>query len=331
MVRVLGIGPSRWAHPWHLETDDKRHGLDVYPDDPRGVFEIDLREESVRAEYRALGLTEVEERYEATPFGVSFRYSAELCRGGDIGPKREGVTRIVTVGDSFTEGQGVPEASTFSAVLDELGGPSREVLNCGRRGYDVSDVAGFFERQLVLEPDLVVYAYTLNDPEQSEAFAARQTFLDDWILDRRRMFTDGAGELPFWRPRLWTLLTDRIEGAKVADETTRWYQEMVQEPNAAGWLETQRLIEGMHETMQARGGRLLVAVQPLFVNLDGDYPFESVHQTVTEALRDRGVWVVDLLDAFRDMDATVLWVHPADRHPNEYAHRMIAEAIDDAL
>lgn len=329
VVRVAGLGPSRWAHPWHLETEDKRRGLDVYPDDPRDAFEVDLRDEAVRSEIAAY-LPEVEERWRETPHGVRFRYSAELCRGGDIGPKRDGVTRIVAIGDSFTEGQGVPEERTWAAQLgarDE----AREVLNCGRRGYDFPEIHEFFERQLALEPDVVVYAYTLNDPAQSETFHARQAFLDDWILDRRRMFTEGAGQLSFWEPRLWVLLSDRLEGARVAEDTTRWYREMVGPENGEGWDATVDHIAAMHEAMEARGGRFVVAIWPLFVDLDGDYPFEEVHATVQAALRERGVEVVDSWPRFRGSHAPDLWVHAADRHPNGDAHAIFAELVHGAL
>jgi len=53
VVRFADLGPSRWAHPWHLETEDKRAGLDVYPDNPHGAFEIDLRDAEVRAHENA--------------------------------------------------------------------------------------------------------------------------------------------------------------------------------------------------------------------------------------------------------------------------------------
>src|SRR5690606_6073328 len=89
-------------------------------------------------------------------------------------------------------------------------------------------------RRLALEPDLVVYAMVLNDPQQSEAFHARQAYIDDWILDRRRMVTGGDGSPDPWTPRLFSVLSDRIEGMRVGAATTRWYQEMVEAPNARG-------------------------------------------------------------------------------------------------
>ena len=330
VVRVADLGPSRFAQPRHLETEDKRRGLDLYPDDPRDAFDLDLRDSSARQEYASLGL-HVDDYFQTTPHGVDLRYSAELCRGGDIGAKTDGVPRIVVVGDSFAEGQGVREEETSSAHLQRLLGDGYEVINCGRRGFDVSDVREFLARRSSLEPDVLIYAYTLNDPEQSEAFAAQQTYLDDWILDRRRMVSEGHGGLSPFESHLWAAVVDRSETASVGRATTQWYQQMVEEPNAEGWQESIEHVLAMKDATAERGARFIVVVQPLLVELDGDYPFEIVHTRVVSDLSERGVEVRDALPAFRGMDAPTLWVHPSDRHPNGAAHRIIAEVFEQAI
>lgn len=326
-LRVLDIGPTRWAHPWHLESADKLHGVDVYPDDPRGYFEVDIREESVASQLIADGVPEVRERAEATPHGVLFRYSTELCRGPAIAPK-DG-RRIVAIGDSFTEGQGVREDDTWAEQLEAL--HDTEVINCGRRGFDFPDLHEFFERQLPLDPDVVVFAMTLNDAQQSESFHDQQDFLNDWILDRRRMFMDSPKHRPFWKSRIWAFVEERSEARRVGEETTRWYRDMYGEPNAEGWQATIDHVVAMHETMEERGGTFLVAIWPLFVGLEAEYPFEDVHGRIRDGFRARGVRVVDGLDAFRGETSAELWVHPADRHPNERAHAIFARVIHEAL
>jgi hypothetical protein len=325
-LRLLGIAPDRYAHPWHLETADKRHGLDLYPDDPRGYFDVDLREEATRALYREQGLGEVDAHYEQTPFGVSFVYSAELCRGGDIPARDPSRARVVVIGDSFTEGQGVREEDTFVAQLrGEI--PEAELLNCGRRGYDFPRIREWLDLKLALEPDVVVYAMVLNDPEMSEAFHARQAYLDDWILDRRRMITEESRPPSPWEPRLFTLVNDRLEGARVGAETMRWYQDMVGPPNQEGWDRTLADLEAMDASARAHGARLVVVLWPLMMQLDDAYPFEATHATIVSALEARHIQVQDTLRAFRGQDPRELWVHAADHHPNERAHRIFANAV----
>ncbi len=106
---------------------------------------------------------------------------------------------------------------------------------------------------------------------------------------------------------------------------------MVAESNADGWRRTLEHMVAMNDEVRAQDGRFLVVIQPLLVRLDSDYPFAEVHEVTAEALRSRGVEVVDTLPDFRGWDAAALWVHPSDRHPNARAHTILAEAIDEAI
>ena len=328
-VRVGGLAPMQFAQTRHLETDDKRAALDLYPSDERGAFDVDLRDDGALAEFQSLGL-DVSEYAQHTPYGIALRYSAELCRGGDV-PSKGARTRILIVGDSFAEGQGVRENETSAAQLQARLGERYEVLNCGRRGYDVSDVADFLRRHIeTFDPDVVLYAYTLNDPEQSEAFAAQQTFLDDWILARRQMVSEGPGGLPFFQSHLLAALKDRLESASVGEATTTWYRDMVMEPNAQGWTRSLEIFDGMKALASSLGADFEVVVQPLLVDLD-DYPFEAVHAKVLRDLEERGVSATDAFPNFDGRDAPSLWVHACDRHPNATAQGLIAESMARAL
>lgn len=325
VLRLLDVRPDRYPQTARFETEDKRVGLDLYPDDPRGAFPVDLRDPAERARWVAR-FGALADRWARTPHGVPFRYSEELCRG-EVPPPSER-PRVVVIGDSFAEGQGVVEEETFAARLDDA--LDADVINCARRGYDFPTLRTWFEARLSLEPDVALYAMVLNDPQRSEAFQARQRYIDDWIVDRRRMFSQGDGSPPPWEPRFFSLVADRVEGLRVQSETTRWYREMVGPENAEGWAATLDHVEAMDAAMTARGGRLVVALWPLMVDLEG-YPFEATHARIVEGLAARGVSVIDTLDAFRGEDAAALWVHPADRHPNGRAHAIFADAIRPAL
>lgn len=327
-LRGLGVAPERFAMPRSLESADKRVALDLYPDDPRGYFPVDLRDPQERRRFRAQGLAELDARWERTPHGVPLAFTEELCRERAVAPPAPATRRVVAIGDSFTEGQGVRAEDTFAARLDRRFAEQADVVNCGRRGYDFPDLRALFTRHLALDPDVVLYAMVLNDPQQSDAFHARQRYVDDWILDRRRMVSGGDGAPDPWTPRLFSVLADRIEGMRVGAATTRWYREMVQAPNAAGWEATLEHVSAMDAAMRARGGVLVVALWPLLVKLDGDYPFEATHRTIRDALERRSIRFHDTLEAFRGRHPEALWVHPSDRHPNERAHAIFAEDVE---
>jgi len=173
--------------------------------------------------------------------------------------------------------------------------------------------------------DVMLYAMVLNDPVQSPAFRARQSFLNDWILDRRRMLgDDDAGGVSFWDSRLRLLAEERIDALRVGQATTRWYLDMVGEPNREGWDATVAHLRRMNERMRARGGRFLVALLPLLVGIEGRYPFEAPAAAVRRACEAIGIPFHDLLGAVRGRPSASLWVHAVDMHPNAAAHGLFA-------
>ncbi len=312
----------------HIESADKRVGLDLYPSNPRGYFQMDARQPSTLAAWRGRAGRDFESRVARAPYAVPFQYTADLCRGQAIPPKVPGRKRILVIGDSFTEGQGVLEADTFVARLARRF-PYADFINCGRRGYDFPELASWFDRHMELEPDVVLYAMVLNDPQQSAAFHARQRYIDDWIVDRRRMVSEGSGAPPFWHSHLWLALQDRMESRRVGMATTAWYRAMTGDQNRDGWNATLAHIQHMDQVMRARGGSFAVALWPLVVDLEQHYPFEVTHQTISSALTDRQIQFHDTLAAFRGQSTENLWVHPVDHHPNEQAHAIFARDVAD--
>jgi hypothetical protein len=331
-LRVAGYAPSAYEHTNRIAGPGRSVLLDCYPTNPRGYFDVDLRDRATFERYRALGLSRIDEAARKTPFAVERRYSTQQFRGPEIGPHRPGVVRVGVIGDSFTEGMGVKEADTYPRVLQRLldtAAPGRfEVLNLGRRGYDFPALHDLFLAALAFDPDVVVYGMVLNDAERTEEFQSRQAYLNDWILDRGRMFRDGReAQLRPSSSRLFAFVHDRLDSYRVGRDTTRWYRDMYGPANEAGWERTQGHLRDMNQRMKARGGALLVASWPLLVGLEGRYPFGDVTETIRRFLLEAGIPHHDLLPALRGHDSASLWVHPVDHHPNEVAHRLAAESL----
>jgi hypothetical protein len=152
--------------------------LDCYPSNPRGYFDIDLRLPQNDARYRHLAPHRFDAIRQYHPWAVASRYNALRFRDAPLGPKPVGVKRVVMLGDSFTEGQGVKQGETTVRVLERLLAqrePGRyEVRSCARRGADFPELFEIFEEILPYEPDLVVYALVLNDAVEPPEFRARQ-------------------------------------------------------------------------------------------------------------------------------------------------------------
>ena len=147
------------------------------------------------------------------------------------------------------------------------------------------------------------------------------------VLDRGRLPDEDAAPPGLFRPRTFDLVRDRVTAWRVGRETTRWYLDMWGEGNRSGWRRTQELIRDMDRRSNRRGARFAVAIWPLFVGLEGPYPFSAAHRTIEQFCLGAGIPVLDLLSVFGGRRSSELWVHPVDRHPNEVAHRLAAEAL----
>jgi lysophospholipase L1-like esterase len=323
MDAALGVASAAHALPAHLSNRRVSLALDCYPSNPRGYFDVDLRDRDQRRSYEARAVRDVDEVWSRAPFAVELRFNSLQFRDAEFGPRRPGVRRVAVLGDSFTEGQGVKEADTYPRRLEALlnaAGPGRwEVLNWGRRGADFPRLHDTFEQLLEYDPDVVVYGMFLNDAEQSDAFRARHAFVNEWMHGRpqARMAVDG-GVLDF--------MFHRVQRLRLERETLRWYLEMYAEPNREGWERTRAHLRDMDRRMRERGGRFMVADWPVLVATDGG-PLAPVHDAIARACAASAIPRHDLRPALAGAPPASLWVHPLDHHPNELAHRRAAESL----
>jgi hypothetical protein len=329
-LRVLDYRPERFRNTGRVVDPKWRALLDCYPTNPRGYFDIDLRDEATRLRYRSMAPHRLDAVARRAPWAVEFRYNRLRFRDVELGDKPEDVRRVIVLGDSFTEGQGVKEPDTYARRLEGLlnaAGRGRwEVRNAGRRATDFPELYAAFDQVLPFEADVIVFGMVLNDADRSERFQARQTYVNDWILDRGRILDADAPEPGGFESRLASLVSDRVEAYRTSRETLRWYREMYAEPNREGWARTQEYLREMNRRTRAAGGRFLVATWPLLVGLDR-YAFADVHETIARFCLGAGIPHHDLLPVLRGRPTSDLWVHPVDMHPNEVAHRLAAESL----
>ncbi len=333
-LRLAGYTPERFRNTARVVDPRWRALLDCYPTNPRGYFDIDLRDPATRERYRWMAPHRLDAVAARAPWAVEFRYNRLRFRDVELGGKPPGVTRVMVLGDSFTEGQGVKEPDTYPRVLEGLlnaSGTGRwEVRNCGRRAADFPELYSAFEEILPYEPDVVIYAMVLNDGDRSPEFQARQTYVNDWILDRERIQEGEPAAPRLFDSRLSGLLRDRVRAFRIGRETESWYRDMYATPNAAGWERTQGYMREMNRRTRERGGRFLVASWPILVSLDR-YPFAEADEAIARFCVAAGIERIDLRPALAGRPTESLWVHPVDRHPNELAHRLAAQALVPAV
>jgi hypothetical protein len=333
-LRLLGYVPKLYRSPARIYGSKHLVLLDCFPTNPRGYFDIDLRDPAVRTHYKEMGFHRIDAVWARAPYAVEYRLNSRHFRDAEVGPKRPGVRRVVVLGDSFTEGQGVKEADTYprrlEALLDAQEPGHWEVRNCARRATDFPALFELFDEALREDPDILVYGMVLNDAERSTGFEARQSDLNDWITDQARR-VGSPRSFGFLRPRLVALVQERVQSYRVSRDSTRWYRDLYGEANREGFELTKNHILDMQRRMRERGGTLMVLLWPLLVGLEGGYPFEQVHASLDDFLLKSGIPHRDLLPVLRGRRSESLWVYPVDMHPNEIADRLAAETLAPAV
>ncbi|HVJ83517.1 MAG TPA: SGNH/GDSL hydrolase family protein [Planctomycetia bacterium] len=271
--------------------------------------------------------------------------------------KAEGKRTILCIGDSFTWGLGVKIVDAYPYVLGELLAKASAkpvaVSNAGQVGRHVREI---FEGQFLTAlqnslPDVVVYGWCMNDPvwdpargvERSNPLApvakdaAMETGdIDDFINIRtanlKQLRAESAGQSLRRVSRLAELACRQAEAARIESRTLQFYRDLYDPVKNAGGLRlTWSSLAQMNEMQRSAGKRFVIAIFPLFVKLEGSYPLGELHESLNRKLTELKIDHLDLRPAFAGIKTEDLIVHPVDRHPNEVAHRLAAQAIADHL
>lgn len=237
------------------------------------------------------------------------------------------VVRILGLGDSYTFGQGVKPEHLFLTHLESLleeqsDGRQVETINTGQPGYNTVMEKELLERRgLDYRPDVVLLSFVPNDVEADiytdrpkvEFFKefttsyADQDWLSEhselWMLARRKVLRYSAGR---------SYLQNSIDS-------------YLNEPGK--WNRCRDALTEIRDLCRKIDCELVVAIFPFFVNLNGEYPFQPIHDHVRNFCEQAEIPVVDLRESFREFEGPELWVHPTDQHPNDQAHKIAAESI----
>lgn len=246
--------------------------------------------------------------------------------------KSAGVYRVAVMGDSFTYGNGVPEAQRFSNVVGaRLRDRRVEVLNFGFPGNNWPEHVRTLEtRVLRLRPDFVLLQWGSNDIELDRDVAGRPR-IPPIVTNRERH------EWLHEHSALYTIVNARWIGYRLrqamGDSYDRYLTRLYADPGSEGARAAGRLMRRFIALCRERHvGLGIVLVPDAAVPLGADYPYRFMHDQVHGICRAEGVACEDLLRDFAALpDRTALWVTPLDSHPSVLANRLIADRVMTAF
>ena len=291
-LRRLGASPFLEAARGGLRRLKPDHSWGIrYPSDERGYF---LPGNVVRYQTNAEGFRD-------RPF--------------DDDPSS---LRIALLGDSFAFGLGVHLGDTAAVLLEGLLGASHpcpvEIYNFAVPGTATHEHVRLLEDSaLKHEPDMILLWYFLNDVEAGPTLSYLGA-------------DEPPGVLASWRrvSALARFIGTRIDSRRLARHLVQDYTRAYR-PTGERWQVMVASLRRIADIARRRDIPAVLAVHPILHDLDRGYPFADIHRRVLTAARAFGFAAFDLRPAFRGYNATSLWVHPIDQHPNELAQRLAAE------
>ncbi|MGA8867108.1 MAG: SGNH/GDSL hydrolase family protein [Candidatus Sulfotelmatobacter sp.] len=252
-----------------------------------------------------------------------FRYAV------DLQPKQSGEFRVMSFGDSTTQGWGVDDNSHYSALLEKMlnaGGCRREhfqVVSAGVNAYPNSLVAERLKEVIenpLYQPDVVIRAYSFNSNFENLPRlegAARQQFLNRvrWksLVRRSAIYNffieDLFRELAYYKLRhiLMAGSLSTIEGN--------------------GDLDVNRFNAGLDQSLQLAQQHHAQLVL-LVLGAQGEVKDSDMHpfqKAMLEFAAAHNVPVVNMIDVMRDRDQSKMYMDPA--HPTAAGHQLIAQQL----
>ena len=187
-----------------------------------------------------------------------------------------------------------------------------EVLNGGVGNYNTVRYVNWFLSDLTdLKPTDIVLHYFLNDAE---------------TLD------PGGGNLLLRHSQLAVTLwiaANRLFGASGETSLVDHYKKVYRDA-APGYRDMLAALDKLGGYADKNGIRVTLSIVPDVHNLT-DYPFGFIHEKMAMVAAERGFAFVDLYPGFKGMTPENIWSMPGDPHPNGFGHKVMAQALYDAL
>jgi len=265
--------------------------------------------------------------------------------------KSPGVLRILSLGDSHTQGMEVRQEQTFSAVTERYlrgEGTDAEVINAGVSGFSTAEALVFLENEGVkYHPDVVLlgfYGNDLVDNIKAGIFA----LTEDGLVVKKKEHVPGADILnvinqisllrwlsensyiySFAFNRVWYYAKKLLRGREMARLTTE-YAIPVDQVDEYQLELMAKLIERMYIICRQHNIRLLILDIPV-VSKVGEIR-SSVPAGLYETLKSNSDFFIysrDLLNEYRNV--AELHVPNGDKHISEFTHLVYGMEVARAV
>ena len=245
--------------------------------------------------------------------------------------------RIMTVGDSFTEGNGRSRKETFSGVLEqELNrrlastecDDKVEVYNLGVSGANtVEEVEVVLKKAPMFKPDLIILAYFFNDPE-NHPHDLKTFDPPPWVAQVHKIFLEKVHSYAYY----WFFTKFTVYRGPIS--TMVDYYKAIHRLNYSGWGKTCEAMSQLGRFIKENNIDFIGLIFPLFdKKMYSSGRLKQIHEQVYRMITERDLEVVDLYPFFDNINGnfSVFAFSPQDGHPNRYAHDLLGHFLSEMI
>ncbi len=237
----------------------------------------------------------------------------------------QGKRRITFLGDSFTAGYGVKDMADRFANRIQRAHPEWEVHAVAVEGADTAQEMDLLKSLAGYEYqfDEVVLVYCLNDLSD---------IVPEWDRVYQQIYADSQRQNWLVRNSYFAnFLYYRLKARRNPD-IANYYHFLLPAYRGPLWEQQKTRLQAIRDFVTARGGHFQAVTFPfLHAPLDNQYEYRFVHDELAKFWRALKVPQLDLLPVYEGHSPHELVVNRFDAHPNGFAHKLAADAIEKFL
>jgi lysophospholipase L1-like esterase len=246
--------------------------------------------------------------------------------------KPQNSKRVLILGDSFTFGSGVNDGSlVFAEQLEtklnlEFAGEGRqvEILNGGMEGTLTGEwINLLLKAKDSFTPDVILIVFFLRDGTET---SLRDSFFKPI---RKELEKRDAQSFLYRRLYLVRVIQDNIDRLRISEQYSDALHKSYfgNEKETQEWRRAQDNLLTIKKIGEQINARVALVVFPVLVELNDNYPFKDICNTIVQFSSRNGIPTHNLLPAFMDMYSPDLWVSALNQHPNAKGHEIAANSI----
>lgn len=234
----------------------------------------------------------------------------------------KGKRRISIIGDSFTVGHGIKDPNDRFGNLMRKKYKDLEVHLIATSGASTLTEAKILKdlQKDGYQFDIVVLAYCLNDI--------------DYIIDEApkiyKRIHDFNNNLGFIAKNSYFINMLSFQLFALNDPDFMNYADFVLDSySGETWEKHKTVLKDVKDFTDNINHPLMVVTFPFLQQEKEKYTFRAVHQQLNNFWKENNVVHLDLLPIFEPHMGSKVTVNEYDAHPNEFAHQLAADAIDN--